>query len=57
VPFPLSLPPDVTVIQLLLLTAVHGHPDSLVTFTVPLVAPLPTVREVSESVKLQAMPT
>jgi hypothetical protein len=53
---PLSLAPPVTVIQLLLLTAVHEHPVALVTPTVPVVADEEIDRDVVDSVKLHGTP-
>jgi hypothetical protein len=56
VPLPLSLAPPVTVIQLLLLTAVQAQPEALVTLTLPVVADEEIERFVTESVKLQGTP-
>jgi hypothetical protein len=50
VPLPLSLAPPVTVIQLLLLAAVHAHPDALVTPTLPVVADAEIEPDVADSV-------
>jgi hypothetical protein len=48
VPFPVPLDPLVIVIQLVLLTAVHAHPDCVVTDTLPVPASLSTVSFVGE---------
>jgi hypothetical protein len=56
VPLPLSLAPPVTVIQLLLLTAVQAQPEALVTLTLPVVADDEIDRDVVDSVKLHGTP-
>ena len=48
VPFPVPLDPFVIVIQLALLTAVHAHPDCVVTETVPVLAALSIVSLLGE---------
>jgi hypothetical protein len=47
-PLPLPDAPCVTVIQAALLTAVHEHPAAVVSDTVPLPCPGPTLRLVGE---------
>jgi hypothetical protein len=49
VPLPLSLAPAVTVIQLLLLTAVHAQPEPAVTLTDPVVTDALTDLEVGDA--------
>jgi hypothetical protein len=52
VPFPAPLPPDVTVIQLALLTAVHPQPLPAVTATLPVPPLEATLCDVGEALKL-----
>jgi hypothetical protein len=50
VPFPVPVDPLVMVIQLALLTAVHAHPDCVVTETVPVPPAFSNVSLVGEMV-------
>ena len=52
VPFPVPVDPLVIVIQLVLLTAVHEHPDCVVTETLPVPASLLTVSLVGDIPKV-----